>query len=112
MCVRDYLYLCKQNSITIFSMSGITAKRNSVSVPKTAVSCGQTPSAAIRCVRTSGGNPKAAIPEMVIIGDRGLTFLAANIAQESASSTITLFINTFKLRHDDPRHPHPCIPIA
>ena len=93
-------------------MTGITAKRNSVSAFKTAVSCGQALSAAIRRVMKSGGNPLAAIPETVIIGDRDLTSQAANAAPKTASSTISLFINTFKLRHDDPRNPHPRIPVA
>ena len=57
----------------VFIMTGNTAKRNSVSVPKTANSCGQALSAAIRRVIKSGDNPLAAIPETVIIGDRGLT---------------------------------------
>lgn len=93
-------------------MTGNTAKRNSVSVLKTANSCGQALSAAIRRVIKSGDNPLAAIPETVIIGDRGLTPQAANTAPKTASSTITLFIHTFKLRHDDTRTPHPRIPVA
>jgi hypothetical protein len=49
-------------------MTGITAKRNSVSVPKTAASCGLTLSAAIRRVKTSTGSPSAAYAELVRMG--------------------------------------------
>ena len=83
-------------------MTGITAKRNSVSVPKTAVSCGLTHSAAIRRVSSAAGGPSAAIPETVIIGDRGILSQAANIAPKTASTVYTLFIiYPQNLRQDD-----------
>ena len=86
-------------------MTGITAKRNSVSGPKTAVSCGLTLSAAIQHETRLGDNPSAAIPETVIIGDRGLQTQAANIARTTASTVYTLFIIYPKnLRQDDNRH--------
>ena len=83
-------------------MTGITAKRNSVSVPKTAASCGQAHLAAFRRIIKSGDNPLAAIPETVIIGDRGQNPLETNSAPQSFLSTIT-FINTLNLRNNDPR---------
>ena len=73
-------------------MTGITAKRNFVSVPKTAASCGLTLSAAIRRVKTSTGSPSAAIPETVIIGDRGPSSQAANNPRTTASQAITFLI--------------------
>jgi hypothetical protein len=77
-------------------MTGMTAKRNSVSGPKTANSCGLTLSAAIRRVTKSGDNPQAAIPETVIIGDRGLVSLLS-----------TLFILTpQKLRSNNDQQDH------
>ena len=84
-------------------MTGITAKRNSVSVPKTAASCGLTLSAAIRRVKTSTGSPSAAIPETVIIGDGGPSSQAANNPRTTASQAITLFNNPQILRNNDPR---------
>ena len=74
-------------------MTGIIAKRYSVSGPKTAVSCGLTHSAAIRRVSSAAGGPSAAIPETVIIGDRGLSLQAAFHAPTQASLAITLFNN-------------------
>ena len=115
MSVRDILYLCSRKSNHIKEMTGITAKRNSVSVPKTAKCCGLTLSAAIRRVLTSTGSPSAAIPDAVIIGDRGHAKLSApfapqagRIAPNSASSvyTILLYINPQNLRQDDHRHHH------
>ena len=87
-------------------MTGITAKRNSVSGPKTANSCGLTLSAAIRRVMTAGDNPQAAIPETVIIGDRGLAIQTANSVPKSASASYTLlYITKQNLRQDDnPNH--------
>ena len=83
-------------------MTGMTAKRNSVSGPKTANSCGLTLSAAIRRVMTAGDNPQAAIPETVIIGDRGLAIQAANFATKTASQLFTiLYIIKQNLRQDD-----------
>ena len=83
-------------------MTGISANCNSVSVPKTAYSCGLTLSAAIRRVMTSGDNPQAAIPETVIIGDRGLAIQAANFATKTASQLFTiLYIIKQNLRQDD-----------
>ena len=91
-------------------MTGIIAKRYSVSGPKTAVSCGLTHSAAIQREKRLGDNPLAAIPETVIIGDRGILSQAANIAPKTASTVYTLFIiYPQNLRQDDHRHPHPQI---
>ena len=89
-------------------MTGMTAKRNSVSGPKTAYSCGLTLSAAIRRVMTAGDNPQAAIPETVIIGDRGLAIQGAKFAQIPASQLFTLlYIIKQNLRQDDhPNHQH------
>ena len=89
-------------------MTGISANCNSVSSPKTAVSCGLTLSAAIRRVMKSGDNPLAAIPETVIIGDRGHHPLAGHTAPKSASLLHTLFKYIIKqpLRHDDQQQPH------
>ena len=85
-------------------MTGISANCNSVSSPKTAVSCGLTLSAAIRRIMKSGDNPKAAIPETVIIGDRGLEPKAANFATKTASQLFTiLYIIKQNLRQDDTR---------
>ena len=87
-------------------MTGVTAKRNSVSGPKTAVSCGLTLSAAIQLGKRLGDNPSAAIPETVIIGDRGLLSKVANSAPKTASQVYTLFnIYPQNLRQDD--HPKP-----
>ena len=88
-------------------MTGITAKRNSVSRPKTAVSCGLTLSAAIRRIKKSGDNPQAAIPKTVIIGDRGLAIQTVNVAQNSASQVYTLlYINPKILRSDNDHQTH------
>ena len=88
-------------------MTGMTAKRNSVSGPKTANSCGLTLSAAIRRIMTAGDNPQAAIPETVIIGDRGLEPKAAHFAQESASQLFTLlYIIKQNFRQDDHQNLH------
>ena len=88
-------------------MTGITAKRNSVSDSKTATSCGLTLSAAIRRILSRAGGPSAAIPETVIIGDRGSSPQAAHFAPIAASPAITLLINNLpKFRQDDHRHPH------
>ena len=95
-------------------MTGITAKRNSVSDSKTATSCGLTLSAAIRRILSRAGGPSAAIPETVIIGDRGSSPQAAHFALTTASPAITLLIinNPSKLRHDDRRTQHPCMQIT
>ena len=94
-------------------MTGIIAKRNSVSAFKTAVSCGQALSAAIRCVMTSGDNPSAAIPETVIIGDRGPSLQAISFATPAASPAIKHLFNYAPiLRRDEPRNPHLRIPVA
>ena len=87
--------------------TGIKAKRNSVSAPKTAVSCGLTHSAAIRRISSRAGGPLAAIPEAVIIGDRGSSPQAAHFAPTTASPAITILINNnlSKLRKDDHRDP-------
>ena len=90
----------------IFRMTGITAKRNSVSVPKTAVSCGQALSAAIQLDSKLGDNPSATIPETVIIGDRGLLSQAANSAPQTASPAISLLNNQLTSQHNDQRSPH------
>lgn len=74
-------------------MTGITVKRNSVSVPKTAVNCGLTLSAAIQLDSKLGDNPSAASPETVIIGDRGPSPKAANSAPQTASPAISLLNN-------------------
>ena len=87
-------------------MTGISAKRNSVSVPKTAASCGLTLSAAIRRVKTSTGSPSAAIPETVIIGDRGQISQAANSAPQTASPAISLLNNHLPPRLDDQTSSH------
>ena len=88
-------------------MTGMTAKLNSVSRPKTANSCGLTLSAAIRRVMTAGDNPQAAIPETVIIGDRGLTIQTANFAPKSASQVYKLlYINPQILRSDNEQQTH------
>ena len=95
-------------------MTGITAKRISVSAHKTAMSCGLTPSAAIRRVSTTAGSPSAAIPDTVIIGDRGLLRqaassapIAANSAPQQASPAITIYNNHQNLHQDDQQHPQP-----
>ena len=98
--------LPSKSQIEIY-MTGITAKRNSVSGPKTANSCGLTLSAAIRRIMTAGDNPKAAIPETVIIGDRGLAIQGANFAQIPASQVYTLlYINPQILRSDNEQQTH------
>ena len=94
-------------------MTGITAKRNSVSAHKTATHCGLTPSAAIRHISRTAGSPSAAIPDTVIIGDRGLLRqaassapIAANSAPQQASPAIIIFNNQPNLQQDDQRNPH------
>ena len=62
-------YLCSQKSLKIFTMTGITAKRNSVSDPKTAASCGLTHSAAIRRHLSAAGGSSARVPIGVYLGD-------------------------------------------
>ena len=91
--------------------TGITARRYSVSDSKTAMSCGLTLSAAIRRILSRAGGPSAAIPETVIIGDRGSSLQAAHFALTTASPAITLLIinNPSKLRHDDRRTQQPCL---
>ena len=91
--------------------TGITAKRNSVSDSKTATRCGLTLSAAIRRILSRADGPSAAIPETVIIGDRGSSPQAAHSAPTTASPAITLLIinNPSKLRQDDRRTQHPCL---
>ena len=98
-------------------MTGITAKRNSVSAHKTATHCGLTPSAAIRHISRTAGSPSAAIPDTVIIGDRGLLRqaansapIAANSAPQQASSAITIYNNHQILQQDDQQNPKPKIP--
>ena len=104
--MRYFAYLCSRIFKRYYTMTGITAKRNSVSSPKTAVSCGLTLSAAIRRVSSAAGGPSAAIPETVIIGDRGILSQAASIAHKTASTVYTLFlIYPQNLRQDDHRHP-------
>jgi hypothetical protein len=53
-----------------------------------------------------GDNPSAAIPETVIIGDRGQLSQAANSAPQAASPAISLLNNHLTSRHDDQRSPH------
>lgn len=89
-------------------MTGITARRFSVSGPMTAMCCGLTPSAAIRRVSSTAGGPSAAVPETVIIGDRGLSPQAAHHAPTQASEAITLLHNNPKiLRNNAQRSFHP-----
>ena len=87
-------------------MTRINAVHHSVSVPLTAERCGQALSAPIRRIENSGDGRAAAIPETVIIGDRGHHLLAGHSAPKSASLLHTLF-NLIKqpLRHDDHQHP-------
>ena len=88
-------------------MTGITARRFSVSGPMTATCCGLTLSAAIRRVSSAAGGPSAAIPDTVIIGDRGLSLQAAFHAHPQASQAITLLINNPQnLRKNDQRSFH------
>ena len=84
-------------------MNGITAKHFSVSDPKTAISRGQAPSAAIRQIFKSVDSHSAAIPETVIIGDRGHSHQAANPVPQTTSSVIQLFNNSSKLPGYDQR---------
>ena len=86
-------------------MNGITAKRFSVSDPKTAISRGQALPAAIRQIIKSADSPSAAIPDTVIIGDRGHSHQAANPVAQKTSSVITSLNNSSKLPVDDQR-PH------
>ena len=89
-------------------MTGITARRFSVSDPMTAMCCGLTPSAAIRRESSGAGGPSAAVPETVIIGDRGLSPQAAHHAPTQASEAITLLHNNPKiLRNNAQRSSHP-----
>ena len=89
-------------------MTGINAKRNSVSAPRTATCCGLTLSAAIQHEKRLDDNPSATTPETVIIGDRGLRLQAANIAHKTASTVYTLFIiYPQNLRQDDNQPPYP-----
>lgn len=89
-------------------MTGITARRFSVSGPMTAMCCGLTPSAAIRRVSSTAGGPSAAVPETVIIGDRGLSPQAAHHAPTQASEAITLLHNNPQnLRNNAQRSSHP-----
>ena len=100
--MRYFAYLCSRNHKGFKNMTGVTAKRNSVSDPKTAVSCGLTHSAAIRRVSSAAGGPSAAIPETVIIGDRGILSQAAKSAPRTASPAYTLLIYyPQNLRQDD-----------
>ena len=109
---RFFIPLQHKSNVDII-MTGITAKRNSVSRPKTAISCGLTLSAAIRRVKASTGSPSAAIPETVIIGDRGPSLQAISFATPTASPAIKhLFNNTLILRRDEPRNPQLRIPVA
>ena len=87
-------------------MTTINAVHHSVSVPLTAERCGQALLAPIRRIENSGDGRAAAIPETVIIGDRGHHPLAGHSAPKSASLLHTLF-NLIKqpLRHDDHQHP-------
>ena len=90
------------------NMTGVTAKRNSVSCPKTAVSCGLTHSAAIQPEKRLGDKPSAATPETVIIGDRGLQSRAVYSAIQTASPFYILYnIYPQNLRqHDHPTSQH------
>ena len=54
--MRDFSYLCSRFHNTDIIMTGVTAKRNSVTCPKTAVSCGLTLSAAIQPEKRLGGH--------------------------------------------------------
>ena len=94
-CERYFIPLHTEINTDIL-MTGISANCNSVSRPKTAVSCGLTLSAAIRRVRKSDDNPQAAIPETVIIGDRGLTSLLSTL----------LILNPQNLRPDNEQQDH------
>ena len=94
-------------------MTGITAKRNSVSVPMTATCCGLTLSTAIRRVSSAAGGPSAAVPETVIIGDRGLSLQAAHHAPTQASPAITLLNNNPQnLPQDDQRSSLPSLTVC
>ena len=105
-CERYFIPLHTEINTDIL-MTGISANCNSVSRPKTANSCGLTLSAAIRRVKASTGSPSAAIPETVIIGDRGLEPKAAHFAQESASQLFTLlYIIKQNFRQDDHQNLH------
>jgi hypothetical protein len=59
--------------------------------------------AVFRRIIKSGSNPSAAIPETVIIGDRGPSSQAANNPHTTASQAITLFNNPPILRNNDTR---------
>ena len=86
-------------------MTGITVKCNSVSDPKTAMSCGLTLSAAIRRVSLVEGGPSAAIPVTVIIGDRGHANRSAQRFANTVSPAITLLYNNLSnLPKDDLRN--------
>ena len=89
-------------------MTRINAVHHSVSVPLTAERCGQALLAPIRRIENSGDGRAAAIPETVIIGDRGHHPLAGHTAPKSASLLHTLFKYLIKqpLRHDDQQQPH------
>ena len=111
-CERYFIPLHTEINTDIL-MTGISANCNSVSRPKTAISCGLTLSAAIRRVKASTGSPSAAIPETVIIGDRGPSLQAISFATPTASPAIKhLFNNTLILRRDEPRNPQLRIPVA
>jgi len=87
-------------------MTRINAVHHSVSVPLTAERCGQALSAPIRRIENSGDGRAAAIPETVIIGDRGHHPLAGHSAPKSASLLHTfLYLTKQPLRHDDHQHP-------
>ena len=89
-------------------MTGTTARCNSVSAQKTAVSTGLTFSAANRRDFSSADSPSATIPALVIIGDRDLANRAAQRVATTASLAITLLYNNpSNFRNDDLRkHPH------
>ena len=95
-CEIFFYTFADENQQIINMMTGTTAKRNSVSRPKTAVSCGLTLSAAIQLDSRLGDNPQAAIPETVIIGDRGLVSLLSTL----------LILNPQNLRPDNEQQDH------
>jgi hypothetical protein len=97
------LPLYAENSRIKIDMTGINARHHSVSDPKTAISRGQALPAAIQQVTTLADSPSAAIPETVIIGDRGHSHLAVHITPQMTSSVITILNNSSNFRNDDPQ---------
>ena len=98
-------------------MTGIRAKRYSVSAHKTATCRGLSLLAAIRHEFSVAASGSAAIPETVIIGDRGLLRqaadsapIAANSAPQQASTAIIIFNNQLNLQQDDQQNPQIKVP--